>query len=1257
MLIPRRPGIYWNGKPVDAELTVSILNRLSFAWAEPLLRYVSINQSLGFDNLPQLAHSKRAEYLLSRLVVAKASGGKLWEALATIHIRSFIQQVVLTILSSALSVGPQAALYQILRCLEVRGLDPSASWRSWQWVVILGASSTLLTTLQSWVQWLNNAEVCIPMVGELLTAIYAKVLRTKSIRYLPSDRGVGEANKDAGHDSPQSTINLAAVDSERIIDFAGYTYLIPSALLRLLFSCIFLARVIGWRSLCSGIAVSALVTPVNSYLTSRYGEAQQRLMSTRDNKLSILTEMLRGMRQIKFSALESEWKKRISDCREEELRALRTTFIYNATLFPIFWSLSPLLLSSVSLSVYVLCYGNLTASVAFTAIPMLGSLQLSLAILPEFFTRGQEAKVSSQRINKYLELEDKPPIISSPDGTSFQDASVSWPTEGPLLGKGSESALLHNLNLAFPNDGLSIIVGKTGSGKSLLISAILGECELLRGCINTVSSPQACSEELADNEDWIIPTIANVTENPWIENSSIKDNIIFGLPFDIARYNSVLSACALLEDLRLLEDGDLTEVRPNGVNLSGGRRWRLALARALYSRANTLVMDDIFSALDAQTGRHVYKNALTGDLARGRTRIIATHHVGLCLPDADHVVHLNNGTVEYAGKVSGLQTCGPELLPPLEDQRSQEATPTAVEREDRKPRSFVMEEKRETGALKSSVYQTYLRAGGGLGIWTLVLLLYASYEGLGLGRSWWVKIWTGHLSQNQHLRTIQPVSSSAETAHDDRDTIPYLYIYGSLSIGVLQGAIPKTIHGLYPHRFQDWGRRRVSHWGVSEALGCYDYWAIHFPITANLRNCSHGLLLESSSIYLAGAREIKRLESISRSPIYEQLRSSLVGLTTIRAFGRSYHYTQSMHSKIDHHMQASWYLALFQRWLGFRMGLVGGIFSTVTAAIVVQMPTIPASLAGFTLSFALQYSSTITLLLRQYANMELNMSAVERILEYINVESEDQNGVDVPASWPSEGRIEIQDLTVGYAINQQPVLTGLTLNIKANEKVGIVGRTGSGKSSLALALFRFLEFHKGSIHIDGVDISTIKIHDLRRRIALIPQDPVLFSGTVRMNLDPFNDFSDAELENALQRILFPIPSVEVSKVPHLSLESTIAEGGLSLSGGQRQLLCLARAIISKPKIMVLDEATSSVDTKTDASIQQLIQKEFKNSTFIVIAHRLSTIINFDRILVMDKGSVVEFGTPSELMGIEDGYFRRLVDINGEGKSLEKRILK
>ncbi|OGM48414.1 hypothetical protein ABOM_003431 [Aspergillus bombycis] len=239
MLIPRRPDVYWNGRPVDAELTVSILNRLSFAWAEPLLKYVSINRSLEFDNLPQLAHSKRAEYLLSRLTVARASRRKLSEALATIHIRSFIQQVVLTVVSSALSVGPQVALYEILRCLEVRGLDPSASWRSWQWVGILGASTTLLTALQSWVQWLNNAEVCIPMVGEILTAIYAKALRTKSIRHLPSDLGVGKRDKDADQkksgDSPHSTINLAAVDSERIIDFAGYTYLVPSALLRLLF--------------------------------------------------------------------------------------------------------------------------------------------------------------------------------------------------------------------------------------------------------------------------------------------------------------------------------------------------------------------------------------------------------------------------------------------------------------------------------------------------------------------------------------------------------------------------------------------------------------------------------------------------------------------------------------------------------------------------------------------------------------------------------------------------------------------------------------------------------------------------------------------------------------------------------------------------------------------------------------------------------------------------------------------------------------
>jgi ABC-type multidrug transport system fused ATPase/permease subunit len=356
------------------------------------------------------------------------------------------------------------------------------------------------------------------------------------------------------------------------------------------------------------------------------------------------------------------------------------------------------------------------------------------------------------------------------------------------------------------------------------------------------------------------------------------------------------------------------------------------------------------------------------------------------------------------------------------------------------------------------------------------------------------------------------------------------------------------------------------------------------------------------------------------------------------------------------------------------MSVVGALFAVTVSGTILLLPSIGAALAGFALSFSLEYTGSIMWTIRHYANLELDFNSAERVIEYANLRTESQDGADPPAAWPSEGRLEVNDLVVGYADDLPPVLKGLSFTIEKNERVGVVGRTGAGKSSLTLALFRFLEAREGSVSIDGLNISKIKLHALRSRLAIIPQDPVLFSGTVRSNLDAFDEHTDSELRDALLRVHLvsapssrdemagpsipatPVPGQNQNTNPFTSLSSPITEGGLNLSQGQRQLLCLARAIVSRPKIMVLDEATSAVDMATDALIQRSIREEFTDSTLIVIAHRLSTIGDFDKILVMDDGRGAEFGSPRDLMEIEGGIFRGMVKESGEREKLENLIL-
>ncbi|KAJ5156675.1 hypothetical protein N7492_009478 [Penicillium capsulatum] len=1391
VLLPRRPDVYFEGQLVDQERTVSALGRYTFSWASNLLTFTLINRTLELTDLPKLRAEKRADRLRAHFEQSRGSR-KVWKALIIAHWQSLLLQFTLCVSVGVLSFGPQIALFNILTSLEDRGTDAWLPYRSWFWVAALGSLMLLYSTIEMWLFWAVCSKLGVPIYAELSAAVFAKSMRRKdakqtkkkksmdqdspeaSAKALLADQNEDEEDDEASvKKSRQSIVNLAAVDARRISDFTSYAYLIPYATLKVMVGCTFLVQILGWRSALAGLSISALVTPLNIFAAKRFTRSQDRLMKLRDSKVAIVTEALQGIRQVKFSALEAQWQEKIRQAREKELGALWISFIYDVVLMAI-WILGPVGLSAVSLTTYALIHGSLSASVAFTAMSVFGTLEMSLGILPEIIADGLEARVSADRIDTYLAAAEKTINTIPADHISFDNATVAWPSEEePGEEETQERFTLLDLNLNFPRKGLSVISGRTGSGKSLLLTSILGECDILQGTVK-VPHPPAIKDRFdhrATTADWIIDSaIAYVAQIPWIENATIKDNILFGLPYNETRYHKILFACALQKDLEMLPDGDLTDIGANGVNLSGGQRWRVSFARALYSRAGILVMDDIFSALDAHTGRHVYEHALIGELGLNRTRILVTHHVGLCLPSTDYSVLLENGCVKYAGTIDELQKSN-HLADILREEGANEEVDKSPSNQDlagdlgadaesslqkvvsntshrhsttaqneasngpqQKPKKFVEDEKREVGSVKLSVYKTYLSMGGHGLFWSIAVLVYLGYSTLMIGRAWWINIWTNassstqaHPEQFQALlqHTMIPASSPPED-----DYLPiYLGVYVSMSVlaciigtarfyFILKASVRASrnlfaglVHAVLraPLRWLDTvplgrilNRFTADFHQVDSRIG----YELGFFVAQMLDVCGIMLAgalvspfvivfavillllcLKLSMTYLKGARQIKRLESTAKSPVFEQFWSSLTGLITIRAFSKGDTFIEVIYTKINAHAQAWWSMWLFNRWLGVRMNLVGAVFSTLTAALIVFLPGISASLAGFALSFALQCNMAITFSLRQYANIELNMNATERVIEYSKIEIEDQGGADAPAAWPTEGRLEVHDLVVGYAPDLPPVLKGLSFAVEKNQRVGVVGRTGAGKSSLTLALFRFLEARQGQILIDGLDVSKIKLHDLRSRLAIIPQDPVLFSGTVRTNLDPFDEYGDSELYDALARVhLISVSADDEATLTSqtatprqpgdtgtntpgtatpsqananvfTSLDAPISEGGLNLSQGQRQLLCLARAIVARPKLMVLDEATSAVDMETDALIQQSIRAEFGRNatTLLVIAHRLSTIADFDRILVMDAGKAVEFGSPRELMAIEDGVFKSLVANSGEKDVLERMI--
>ncbi|KAJ5201896.1 uncharacterized protein N7498_006559 [Penicillium cinerascens] len=1382
VLLPRRPDVFLNGRPVDQERTVSAFGRYTFSWASSLLKYAVKNRTLNLTDLPVLRSARRADNLRTKFEEAFGSR-KIWKTLVMVHWRSLLLQLVLTITIGILSFGPQMALFKILSVLEARGNETWQPWQALIWVLALGGLMLLHSTIEAWLLWSVWSKLFVPIYAQLSAVIFAKSMRRKDAKYVKkakNENGTkapakdllnhhgeeGEDDEEFVKKSRQSIINLAAVDARRVSDFTSFTFVIPLAIFKVILGCLFLIKILGWQSAFAGLGVSALVLPLNMYAAKRYTNAQDKLMKFRDAKMAIVTEVLQGIRQIKFSALEEQWQNKIGKARDTELAALWISFLYDVVLMAI-WILGPLGLSAVSLTVYALMHGGISASVAFTAMSVFGALEMSLAVLPEMISNGLEAKVSADRIDAYMASAEKIVNTVLSDNIEFENATVAWPAENePGTGDDEDRFTLRDMNLKFPNKGLSVVSGRTGSGKSLLLASILGECDVLEGTLKVPVPPPIKDrfDHLATGANWIIDSaFAYVAQIPWIENATIKDNILFGLPYNETRYKKVLFVCALTKDLEMLPDGELTDIGANGVNLSGGQKWRVSFARALYSRAGVLIMDDIFSALDAHTGRHVYEHALTGELGQGRTRILVTHHVALCLPRTDYSVLLENGCVRFAGTIDELQK-GNHLEDILREENAaeqqshiagepddllnaEETNLKVISNKSRRrsstvhndttpkiaaPKKFVEDEKREVGSISLSVYKSYLSMGGGLPFWLVTVLIYLIFSTLMIGRAWWVNIWTSSSSSTQshpeQLQTlfVQTVERSIPETQD-QDLAMYLGVYIGISVisciigtarfYIVLSASVRASRNLFsrltyavlraPLRWLDTvplGRilnRFTADFHMIDSRIGYD---LAFFVSQALQVCSimvAGILvsplaivfalilviicLKLSLTYLAGAREIKRLESTAKSPIFEQFGSSLAGLITIRAFTKSEAFIEIIYGKINAHAQAWWTMWLLNRWLGIRMNLVAAIFTTLTASLVVFMPGISASLAGFALSFALQCNTTIALALRQYANVELNMNATERVIEYSKIELENQGGADAPAAWPTEGRLEVSDLVVGYAPDLPPVLKGLSFSVEQNQRVGVVGRTGAGKSSLTLALFRFLEARQGQILVDGLDVSKIKLHDLRSRLAIIPQDPVLFSGTVRSNLDPFEHYTDTELNDALTRVHLTsaaeddeatltsqtatprqgngtaTPDTATMQQANTnifsSLAAPISEGGLNLSQGQRQLLCLARAIVTRPKIMVLDEATSAVDMETDTLIQRSIRAEFGRNatTLLVIAHRLSTIADFDRILVMDAGKAVEFGEPKDLMSIKDGVFKNLVDNSGEKAMVENMI--
>uniref|UniRef100_A0A8B9ZKB2 Canalicular multispecific organic anion transporter 1 n=1 Tax=Anas platyrhynchos TaxID=8839 RepID=A0A8B9ZKB2_ANAPL len=1071
--------------------------------------------------------------------------------------------------------------------------------------------------------------------ASLIAAIYKKALTMSSATRKEST--VGE------------TVNLMSADAQRFMDMANFIHQLWSSPLQIILSIVFLWGELG-PSVLAGIAVMVLLIPINGFLVAKAKGIQ---VSGGGNILPVLP-LQRPALILKLFAWEPSFEKRINEIRARELKdLLNFTYLQSISIFV--FTCAPFLVSLASFAVYVLVDPNnvLDAQKAFTAISLFNVLRFPMSMLPLVLSSLVQTNVSTARLERYLggEEMDTSAIHHDPISGSavrFSDATFSWEQDG--------NAAIRDVTLDIKPGSLVAVVGAVGSGKSSLVSAMLGEMENIKGHINIQGS------------------LAYVPQQAWIQNATLKDNILFGSELDEARYQQVIKACALLPDLELLPAGDQTEIGEKGINLSGGQKQRVSLARAVYSNADIYVLDDPLSAVDAHVGKYLFENVLgPKGLLQKKTRILVTHGISF-LPQVDNIVVLVAGAVSEHGSYSTLLANRGAFAQFLnsygnheEEAAEKNTTGTGNSTGQVKGLCVCL----EAVKVKFSMYLRYLRAvGWGYSFWVAMgyVAQYVAYVGTNL----WLSAWTddaeryqnqtypvqqrdlrigvfGALGVSQAIFLLFATMLSAHGAVRASRIMHQRLLSNILRVpmsffdttptGRIVNRFAKdifTVDETIPMSFRSWLSCFMA---IISTLLMISLATPFFTIIVVPLGIFYYFVLR---YYISTSRQLRRLDSVTRSPIYSHFGETVSGLSVIRAYGHQERFLKQNESTMDINQKSVYSWIVSNRWLAIRLEFVGSLVVFFSALLaVISKGTLDGGIVGLSISSALNVTQTLNWLVRMSSELETNIVAVERVHEYTKVKREAAWVTEKrpPQGWPSKGEIQFIDYKVRYRPELELVLHGITCNIGSTEKVGVVGRTGAGKSSLTNCLFRVLEAAGGKIVIDGVDIATIGLHDLRQNLTIIPQDPVLFTGTLRMNLDPFDQYTDEEVWKALELAHL---KTYVQELPE-RLQHLVSEGGENLSVGQRQLVCLARALLRKAKILILDEATAAVDLETDHLIQTTIRSAFADCTVLTIAHRLHTIMDSNRVMVMNAGKIVEYDSPEELLQKQGIFFAMAKD--------------
>ncbi|GAB2293670.1 ABC transporter C member 13, variant 2 [Dionaea muscipula] len=1022
----------------------------------------------------------------------------------------------------------------------------------------------------------------------------------------------------------------------------------------------------------SGVAITVLLIPVNKWISNLIASATEKMMKQKDERIRQTGELLTHIRTLKMYGWELLFTGWVMETRSSEVMHLSTRKYLDAWCV-FFWATTPTLYSLFTFGLFTLMGHQLDAATVFTCLALFNTLISPLNSFPWVINGLIDAVISSRRLSRFLgtpECKMKTGMVADPlsqfcsslqtddKAVVIQKAYFSW----SVADNEQHTLRLFDVSLSIPKASLVVVVGEVGSGKSSLLNAILGEMQQICGWVHKNGS------------------VAYVPQVPWIFSGSIRDNIIFGKEYNPARYGDVIQACALDVDISRMIGGDMAYIGEKGANLSGGQRARLALARAMYHGADIYLLDDVLSAVDVHVARCILHDGILGPLMNSQARILCTHNLE-AISSADIVVEMDKGHARLAGssRLSSYPTFSSLIMrSPPNHAEGEGSCSNSSESEDDLHKEKVCiytsdeaqeindVEERKEGRVELTVYKTYAAFSGWF-IAALILLsavlMQASRNGNDLWLSYWVDMTRANNGPDRTLSFYVVVLSLFCLAN----SVMTLIRAFSFAFGGLQAAV--RMHTTLLHKLVDASvqffdrtpRGRILNRLSSDLYMIDD--SLPFILNILLANCVGilGIAVVLSFVqvlflalllpfwyiyrklqfyYRSTSRELRRLDSVSRSPIYASFTETLDGSSTIRAFNVEDFFFRKFFTYVATYQRTSYSELVASLWLSLRLQFLAAfIISFIgTLAVIGSHEAFPFSLGtpglvGLALSYAAPIVSLLGSFLSSYTETEKEMVAVERVLQYMDLPQEDSKGSEsLHPDWPFQGKIEFQSVTLKYLPSLPAALNDVTFTISAGTQVGIIGRTGAGKSSILNALFRLSPISGGYVLVDGINIADISVRNLRPRLAVVPQSPFLFQGSLRDNLDPFKKNDNLKIWDTLDKCHM---KEEVERVGGLDI--TLNESG-TFSVGQRQLLCLARAFLKSSKVLCLDECTANVDSPTASVLHRIISTECRGMTVITIAHRISTVLNMDEILVLEQGILVEQGSPGDLLQDEHSKF-------------------